>query len=259
MAAFRLKNPFMPKEVAPAPEGPTVPGPTVPGPAVPGPAVPGPAVPGPAVPRPAAPPTDSDPSSNPFSLKRYPSGVRKIASFGLTLYIIGLLVTARWAPDYWVVSVLCSSACMALGWAIGFLFGVPRVASTTASARINTNLEQISDWLTKILVGVGLTQLRQLPAVLRGLAAYISKDYGKSGNDVFSLSMVLFFSTLGFLTGYLITRLALQQAFDEEAAEKNTQINTTGPANITVTQPPADKPPADNPAADNPPTDNPPA
>src|ERR1700730_13401118 len=108
-----------------------------------------------------------EPSSNPFSLKRYPPGVRKIASFGLTLYVVGLLVTTRWAPDYWVIATLCSSACMALGWAVGFLFGVPRVGSTPASTRINTNLEQISDWLTKILVGVGLTQLHKLPTALR--------------------------------------------------------------------------------------------
>jgi hypothetical protein len=185
-----------------------------------------------------APAATAEPSSNPFSLKRYPPGVRKIASFGLTLFVVGLFVTTRWAPDYWVIAALCSGACMALGWAIGFLFGVPRVGSAPGSARINTNLEQISDWLTKILVGVGLTQLKQLPSALRGLAAYVSKDFGKSGNDVFSLSMVLYFSTLGFLTGYLLTRLALQQEFDD--AEK-TQVTTTGSATIEVTQPAADK------------------
>jgi hypothetical protein len=32
----------------------------------------------------------------------------------------------------------------------------------SALYRPNTNLEQISDWLTKILVGVGLTQLAQV-------------------------------------------------------------------------------------------------
>lgn len=126
---------------------------------------------------------------------------------------------------------------MALGWAVGFLFGVPRVGAATASARINTNLEQISDWLTKILVGVGLTQLQQLPKALRDISTFISKGYGTSGNDVFSLSMVLYFSTLGFLTGYLLTRLALQKEFDEEA---RVEVNTTGSAEIKVTQPAQD-------------------
>jgi len=53
--------------------------------------------------------TSAEASSNPFSLKRYSGGVRKIASFGLSLFLIGLVITALWAPSYWVVSVLCSS------------------------------------------------------------------------------------------------------------------------------------------------------
>jgi hypothetical protein len=184
-------------------------------------------------------------SSNPFSLKRYSLGVRRIASFGLSLFLIGLVITAAWAPSYWVVSVLCSSACMALGWLTGFLFGVPRVgtsaptATDSASAHINTNLEQISDWLTKILVGVGLTQIAKLPHALAEVARHISKDFGKSGNDVFSGSMVLYFSTLGFLTGYLLTRLVLQRDFDTESEDKfvmTTEVKETQhvPQNLTA-------------------------
>ena len=136
---------------------------------------------------------------------------------------------------------------MAVGWAVGFLFGVPRAASTSSSSRVNTNLEQISDWLTKILVGVGLTQLQQVPSALRGLAGYISKDYKKSGSDVFSLSMVLYFTTVGFLMGYLLTRLALQKEFDDA---ENLQVNTAGPAEIKITQPGPDKAAADKAATD---------
>jgi len=39
----------------------------------------------------------------------------------------------------------------------------------------NTNLEQISDWLTKILVGVGLTQLREIPGQVQRLATQCSR------------------------------------------------------------------------------------
>lgn len=50
---------------------------------------------------------------------------------------------------------------------MGFVFGIPRINTTDAVVigrpprlvRPNSNLEQISDWLTKILVGVSLTQL----------------------------------------------------------------------------------------------------
>ncbi len=187
-------------------------------------------------------PADETPSApkdaNPFSLKKYSPGVRKIASFGLTLYILGLAVAAIWAPHYWAISVLFSSACMALGWTVGFLFGIPRASSNagTTAGHVNTNLEQISDWLTKILVGVGLTQLERLPGALREVAAYISKQFGPSANDVFSLSMVLYFSTIGFLIGYLLTRLALQQEF-EEAESGDIHVSTQGSTEVKVTQP----------------------
>ena len=60
-----------------------------------------------------------------------------------------------------------------VGSLAGFLFGVPvreREPGTddTGSAnrsigyRPNTNLEQISDWLTKIIVGIGLVQFPKI-------------------------------------------------------------------------------------------------
>jgi hypothetical protein len=176
------------------------------------------------------------PDGNPFSLKRYSAGTRKIASFGLTLFIIGLIVTGVWAPRYWPLSVLCSGAFMAIGWAIGFLFGVPRASATDTTT--NTNLEQISDWLTKVLVGVGLTQLQKIPVELGLLANYIAKDYGPSASNVFALSMVLYFSSLGFLTGYLITRLALQPDFKSADSDSDGAIQVkAGAAQINVNQP----------------------
>ena len=78
-----------------------------------------------------------------------------------------------------VWSVLLALCAAVLGGLIGFLFGIPRSLQTSgpvqdhasvdaatstierssvAGYRSNTNLEQISDWLTKILVGVGLIQ-----------------------------------------------------------------------------------------------------
>lgn len=179
--------------------------------------------------------------ANPFSLKRYPPGTRRIANFGLMLFVVGLIVTGLWAPRYWPLSVLCSGSFMAIGWAIGFIFGVPRTHSGDTTT--NTNLEQISDWLTKVLVGVGLTQLQKIPVQLGILASYIAKDYGPSGSNVFALSMVLYFSAVGFLTGYLLTRLALQPDFAKVDSQDAgaVQVNA-GAAQINVEQP---RPPGD--------------
>ena len=204
-------------------------------------------------------PTSPEPAKadfNPFSLKHYPPGTRKIANFGLVLFLVGLAVAGFWEPNHWPLSVLLGGAFMAIGWAIGFIFGVPRTASIDKTS--NTNLEQISDWLTKVLVGVGLTQLQQIPAKLGVLTDYISRaynsnDHTSSESNVFALAMVLYFFALGFLTGYLLTRLALQPDFssvdagdgaptDAEALITNSEPSSTtivAPAAITPTPPPA--------------------
>ncbi len=43
------------------------------------------------------------------------------------------------------------------------VYGKNHSHSNKVNYRSNTNLEQISDWLTKILVGVGLTQQTFFP------------------------------------------------------------------------------------------------
>src|SRR5882762_1055624 len=63
-------------------------------------------------------------------------------------------------------SLLWALACFVSGAAVGFLFGIPKIlqtansiggSTTTATAynqQVNTNLVEISDWLTKIIVGL---------------------------------------------------------------------------------------------------------
>jgi hypothetical protein len=80
----------------------------------------------------------------------------------------------------------------------------------------NTNLEQISDWLTKVLVGVGLTQLNSIPTKLHALGVVLGPamgDTGLSSSDTVGpggwvgVALALFFCIDGFLYGYLWTRL----------------------------------------------------
>lgn len=126
-----------------------------------------------------------------------------------------------------IVGSLLAGASLLVGGAIGFLFGIPRTLqheenlgdsdkNTAANQtpafkyRVNTNLEQISDWLTKILVGVGLTQLNSIPVKLQEITRYVAKGIGDSASDqIFALSVLLFFVVSGFLFGYLWTRLFL--------------------------------------------------
>ena len=82
--------------------------------------------------------------------------------------------------------------------------------------RVNTNLEQISDWLTKILVGVGLAELHRLPAALRGAADYFAAAIGgRAAADLagFVVALLVYFSIVGLMTGYLGTRVLLAPLF----------------------------------------------
>lgn len=147
-------------------------------------------------------------------------------------------------------ATLWSMACLACGAIIGFLFGIPRVlqqeaqpaappannqsegnhqaaAPATYRLQVNTNLEQISDWLTKIIVGVGLIELRNFPGYLDRASSFIGGGLGGGGNaQVLAGSMIIYFAVVGFLAGYLLTRLYLTGAF--KRADEKAIVNVGG-------------------------------
>lgn len=118
-------------------------------------------------------------------------------------------------------AVMTAGAALMAGGLLGFLFGIPRAlqqehdAAGKVGYRANTNLEQISDWLTKILVGVGLTQIPAIRTATLDLVAYIAQGLGRDapGAGAFALALLLYFVTAGFLAVYLWTRLFLAPEF----------------------------------------------
>jgi len=119
-------------------------------------------------------------------------------------------------------------AYFAIWFLIGFLFGIPRVLQgednrqAKYAQRVNTNLEQISDWLTKIIVGLGLVQLQTVPEHLAKAATWMAQSFAPSAASTatvpsdaisFAGAFIIFFSVLGFFSGYLSTRLFLALAF----------------------------------------------
>jgi hypothetical protein len=122
------------------------------------------------------------------------------------------------------LSLLSAAAAFVAGSLLGFIFGIPRPqfesekpdeASSTASGETgkgllpNTNLVQISDWLTKMLVGVGLVELSQIRDHFVAITQSLGAGLGTAGVVPFVAALLIFFSVLGFLTGYLTTRLVL--------------------------------------------------
>jgi len=119
------------------------------------------------------------------------------------------------------VSVLWSLAWIAAGFLLGFIFGIPKVPKPDPAApgakvptlKVNTNLEDISDWLTKILVGATLTQLVKIPGEVAGAAHFMSAGDVNGSADSFNGAILVYFSALGFLAGYLMTRMFFAVAF----------------------------------------------
>jgi hypothetical protein len=115
------------------------------------------------------------------------------------------------------IFIACASAMV--GGLLGFLFGIPHTLQeepkTTNSTgyRANTNLEQISDWLTKILVGVGLTQLNEMPTLMKKVSAFLAGGFGGHDSGAIALTILVFFTVCGFLFAFLWTRLFLAGEF----------------------------------------------
>jgi len=71
---------------------------------------------------------------------------------------------------------------------------------TGSDYRVNTNLEQISDWLTKILVGIGLTQLVNAPPQFWKLSGLLAGALGGPAalTTALVLAILLYFSIWDF-------------------------------------------------------------
>jgi len=78
----------------------------------------------------------------------------------------------------------------------------------------NTNLNQISDWLTKVIVGAGLVQLKDIPGFVIKVAERMSRGLIKPNHNIdaaisTSAGIIIYFTVFGFITGYLVTKVMI--------------------------------------------------
>jgi tetratricopeptide (TPR) repeat protein len=124
------------------------------------------------------------------------------------------------------LSLLVGSAGFAGGGFLGFLFGVPRVRTSEGGAEkgvpsaviSNTNLEQLSDWLTKIVVGITLVQLHQVNELLQQFSDRVDGALDDGSHSIhgagFASCLILIGSGIaGFLGAYLKSKTDLMFAF----------------------------------------------
>lgn len=110
------------------------------------------------------------------------------------------------------ISTMIAFSSSIVGAFIGFIFGIPRTPASKDPENIaaNTNLEEISDWITKIIVGVSLVQLNQIGAGIIELGHTLAEGLGNHPTSfVFSISTMIFYFVGGFFLGYLWSRIYL--------------------------------------------------
>ncbi len=147
------------------------------------------------------------------------------------------------SPTYWDffgLLLILSLASLLVGVFFGFLFGVPRLnrnydprgdGGRTTKYMPNTNLEDVSDWLTKIIIGVTLTQLTKIPGYLQSIADNIlvnsncnTMNCNFAGTVI--IALLIYFFITGFTSGYYYTRLFLPNLFSimEENSIRRAEI-----------------------------------
>lgn len=132
-------------------------------------------------------------------------------------------------------AVMWALMCLCLGALIGFLFAVPKSNPEHVSTQAffaNTNIELISDWATKIVIGLGLIHFVEIGQFVRTKSEELNKALvvpGGSGADhtLFAQALIVYFFVLGLIEGYLLTRMFLASQFNATTPQ-NGKPNDTG-------------------------------
>jgi hypothetical protein len=132
----------------------------------------------------------------------------------VAIVVFGLATGDKKTPELTIIGVatMGGAAAFMVGALGGFLFGLPKTVAAkddpNALVVQNSNLNEISDWLTKILVGLGLVQLGKIHDRLGTLGNELAQGLG--GTDAakaFALSLLIYGAVVGFMLTYLWTRM----------------------------------------------------
>ncbi|MET0946033.1 MAG: hypothetical protein ABWY22_11530 [Flavobacterium sp.] len=165
----------------------------------------------------------------------------KALVFILILVVLGLFVIAIYSNhsintySTFTTLFLVAGAIFTFSNLIGFLFGVPRsnVVYETSKAKSryigNDNLLQVSDWITKIILGLGLIQINKMPGFFKHVAKFIMENANVS-NQALIILIIFYYACIGFLFGYLWTRLyfirMLENSDDDINNDETTKVQT---------------------------------
>jgi thiamine phosphate synthase YjbQ (UPF0047 family) len=114
------------------------------------------------------------------------------------------------------IGIILGIAAFVSSFFTGTLFGMPKRNNQKESDySLNNSLVEISDWLTKIIVGLGLVNLKEIPGYLVSLGEYVrtSSKYEGQLLNIYSIGIVIYFGFLGLYIGYNYMRLVLSNKY----------------------------------------------
>lgn len=114
------------------------------------------------------------------------------------------------------IGIILGIAAFLSSFFMGTLFGMPKRNNEKESDySLNNSLVEISDWLTKIIVGLGLVNLKEIPGYLVSLGEYVrtSSKYDGQLLNIYSIGIVIYFGFLGLYIGYNYMRLVLSNKY----------------------------------------------
>jgi hypothetical protein len=129
---------------------------------------------------------------------------------GLAIVCVATLTTFKGGT---APGLFAGFASLFTGGFVGFLFSIPNENQRpNSSLLLNTSLNQIADWLTKIIVGVSLVNAQTAYTYFAVAAKTLGAGLEGSGNlhqaaVAFAAGLIVTFFFLGFTGTYLLTRL----------------------------------------------------
>src|SRR5689334_9784423 len=143
-------------------------------------------------------------------------GVLAIAVFMLLAMIVVAIILTVTTHDggAGVTVFLLFVAAAAVGAILGFLFGLPRArvsdlagadsSPTSTFYLTNSNLIKVSDWLTTIVIGLGLVNLGKVVPALRSLGHAL---HAPLGGVAYSGAVGISVLIVGILAGFVLDYL----------------------------------------------------
>ncbi len=165
-----------------------------------------------------------------------------VMTWGVQL-LYGFSSQPDWKSGLRAFSVIwfAGGAAFFVGSFFGFLFGVPKLKPTQSSQiksesepeedleegaiqessssqgtllDENTNLQEVSDWLTKIIIGIGLAEFRAIAEWIGNLGQNIGNGIGGNGSSTMAIASMVYGFVCGFLYYYLWARIIVLEILE---------------------------------------------